>query len=303
MAELTSMENSQQLADKDKIALTPREQEIFEQLLAGKSPKEIAHIFNVSNDTILAHQKNLYRKLDVHSINELLTKYSNNEKAFEQSAKTSVSVIKKHNKFKLLHPVVTAILAFSVLLIWIFLIKSPVYSAKTEVKIPVHNMGFYPTYDKMNGGNSTGEIYFTVEEIDGMEINVLNLNTNLVINENKDLLYAKAITLQNDIIQLLRKADGIRFKARGDGKLWNIEFHTSITYSDGRSINYNYLLRTLKDQVIVVDIPYSSLYQMEFNMQELVDFKKETISILSITADLHQGYGSSLIQIFDFEIY
>jgi hypothetical protein len=164
-------------------------------------------------------------------------------------------------------------------------------------------MGFYPDYDKLHGGNSTAEVYFTVEEIDGIGIDVLNLKTNLVINENKDPLFAKAITVQNNIIQPLRKADGIRFKARGDGRLWNIEFHSLKTYSDGRSINYIYLLGTVKDQAIVVDIPYSSLYQAEWWAPQLVDFKKETIRSLSFTANLMQGYGSSLIQIFDFEIY
>ena len=55
--------------------LTLRENEIFDLLLAGKSPKEIAHDLSISNDTIMVHRKNIYRKLDVHSINELLSKF------------------------------------------------------------------------------------------------------------------------------------------------------------------------------------------------------------------------------------
>jgi hypothetical protein len=77
-----------------------------------------------------------------------------------------------------------------------------------------------------------------------------------------------------------------------------------ITASDGRSINYIYLLRTVKDQVIDVDIPYSSLYQgYALQLSDFKKFKKETIFNLSFTADLKQGHGSSLLQIFDFEIY
>lgn len=45
-------------------------------LLDGKVPKEIASTLTISYDTVLDHQKNLYRKLDVHSIKELFAKYS-----------------------------------------------------------------------------------------------------------------------------------------------------------------------------------------------------------------------------------
>ena len=58
------------------VNLTHREQEIFGLLLAGTAPKEIAYTLNISYDTVLVHQKKLYRKLDVKSIQELLAKYS-----------------------------------------------------------------------------------------------------------------------------------------------------------------------------------------------------------------------------------
>jgi DNA-binding CsgD family transcriptional regulator len=57
-------------------SLTGREQEVLNMLLDGAVPKEIALSLNISYDTVLAHQKSLYRKLDVHSINELMGKYS-----------------------------------------------------------------------------------------------------------------------------------------------------------------------------------------------------------------------------------
>ncbi|MCL2270848.1 MAG: LuxR family transcriptional regulator [Treponema sp.] len=56
--------------------LTAREQEVFDLLLTGVIPKEIASSLNISYATVLDHQKNLYRKLEVHNINELLVKYS-----------------------------------------------------------------------------------------------------------------------------------------------------------------------------------------------------------------------------------
>jgi len=58
------------------LLLTEREQEILKKLLAGATPKEIAYDLKIAHGTFLTHQGNLYRKLDVHTINELLTKYS-----------------------------------------------------------------------------------------------------------------------------------------------------------------------------------------------------------------------------------
>ena len=56
--------------------LTPRETQIFNMLLNGSVPKEIAGLLSISYETVLYHQKKLYRKLEVHSINELFNKYS-----------------------------------------------------------------------------------------------------------------------------------------------------------------------------------------------------------------------------------
>ena len=61
---------------KNKVSLlTKREQEIFNLLLDGISPKEIAFSLKIKLPTVIFHQKNIYNKLGVHSINELLVKY------------------------------------------------------------------------------------------------------------------------------------------------------------------------------------------------------------------------------------
>jgi DNA-binding CsgD family transcriptional regulator len=62
---------------KEHLDLTPREQEIFTMLLSGKAPKEIAHTLKISYDTVLYHQKKLYRKLCIQSRAELFARYSN----------------------------------------------------------------------------------------------------------------------------------------------------------------------------------------------------------------------------------
>jgi DNA-binding NarL/FixJ family response regulator len=52
--------------------LTPREQEVAFLTVQGFSCGYIAEKLVVSESTVRFHQKNLYRKLDVHSRNELI---------------------------------------------------------------------------------------------------------------------------------------------------------------------------------------------------------------------------------------
>jgi len=56
--------------------LTSREQEIFNMLLDGDTSKEIAYSLGIKLPTICFHQKNIFRKLNVQNINELLIKFS-----------------------------------------------------------------------------------------------------------------------------------------------------------------------------------------------------------------------------------
>jgi DNA-binding CsgD family transcriptional regulator len=57
--------------------LTKREQNIFEMLLEGYPPKAIAHKLNVVYSTVDYHRNNIYKKLGVKNIQELLVKYKN----------------------------------------------------------------------------------------------------------------------------------------------------------------------------------------------------------------------------------
>jgi len=78
--------------------LSPRQKELFSMLLKGVPPKEIAYNLNIAYNTLLFHQKNLYRKLSVHNINELIVKYSpkvNDESANEMKMKSETITIRK----------------------------------------------------------------------------------------------------------------------------------------------------------------------------------------------------------------
>jgi DNA-binding CsgD family transcriptional regulator len=52
--------------------LTPRERQILFLLLRGDDGPAIAEELGLSNNTVRSHKKRLYRKLDVHSKQELL---------------------------------------------------------------------------------------------------------------------------------------------------------------------------------------------------------------------------------------
>jgi len=52
--------------------LTPRESEVIQLLAEGKSSKEVACILNLSTKTAETHRSNIMRKLDFHSIRDLV---------------------------------------------------------------------------------------------------------------------------------------------------------------------------------------------------------------------------------------
>jgi DNA-binding CsgD family transcriptional regulator len=70
-----SLAETEKINARDRLNLTPREQEIFTMLLEGKAPKEIAFTLKVGYDTVHFHQKNLYRKLGIKSRSELFAQY------------------------------------------------------------------------------------------------------------------------------------------------------------------------------------------------------------------------------------
>ncbi|MDR0502218.1 MAG: helix-turn-helix transcriptional regulator [Treponema sp.] len=67
---------TEEINKKEKLNLTPREQEIFTLLLKGTPPKEIGYTLKISYETVHHHQKNLYRKLGIQSIQELFARYA-----------------------------------------------------------------------------------------------------------------------------------------------------------------------------------------------------------------------------------
>ncbi len=55
--------------------LTAREREVMQYMLAGEANKQIAHRMGLNARTVETHRLNLYRKLEVSTLAELLTRF------------------------------------------------------------------------------------------------------------------------------------------------------------------------------------------------------------------------------------
>jgi DNA-binding CsgD family transcriptional regulator len=295
-------------------ALTSREQEILNLLLKGVSPKEIAYNLNINYKTYDTHRSNLYHKLGVRSIQELMAKYSPDQikTGGASSGETGQTPEPSENKpakgrlSRLLVPVGIAVLAVSLSFNMYFFIKSS--TVAKPVKLTGFQMGFNAGTDKQLGGNSSASVYITHEIIDGAGISgVINIDITLEEGEYHTP-NVMAHTDYIDFIDQLKKAKGIRFKAIGDGKTWNVQFHTEESPATDWA-SYEYPFGTVPNQVVDVDIPYSSLRQpswlsKEREPEKVFEFsQKRIIAMVFSTSTRFQELGSSSIKIFDFEVY
>jgi DNA-binding NarL/FixJ family response regulator len=67
-----SKENDEDGARKNGLRLTARQKQILQLLAEGKSSKEVAVALNISVKTAETHRANIMRRLDCHSVTELV---------------------------------------------------------------------------------------------------------------------------------------------------------------------------------------------------------------------------------------
>lgn len=79
---LSALEHACALITGD-FRLTEREHDVLLRLAQGKTKKEIAEELFVTQNTIKTHQRNLYTKLDVHSLDDLKKFVTHQQRAFE----------------------------------------------------------------------------------------------------------------------------------------------------------------------------------------------------------------------------
>jgi FixJ family two-component response regulator len=61
-------------SDKLLNNLSEREEQIVKQIVTGSSSKDIAQNLNISMETVKTHRKNIHRKLQTHSVIQLILK-------------------------------------------------------------------------------------------------------------------------------------------------------------------------------------------------------------------------------------
>jgi len=106
--------------------LTRQEQKIFDILLTGAIPKEIASTLNISYNTVLNHQRSIYSKLGVHSINELLANYTpkkdpDNLQTNSQTSETA----RKRLPLKIVFPIAAAVILALVIPLSAWAVRKP----------------------------------------------------------------------------------------------------------------------------------------------------------------------------------
>jgi hypothetical protein len=135
------------------------------------------------------------------------------------------------------------------------------------------------------------------ENIRGLEKEVLSINGTFPSGSGWILVES----FNRPIAQKLANGSGIRLKALGDGKTWQLLLITNRT--DKEQISYRGSIATKKDSIVEIDISYSKLRQPSY--EKKIGFNKN--SILGFGFERNQetygGVGASSIKIFDIEVY
>jgi len=148
---------------------------------------------------------------------------------------------------------------------------------------------------------SKSNINIAKEIIDGKEREVLTINVNLASGNSQWAGAGTGAGTENiKFIQKLKNADGVRFKALGDGKKWRVYFAAS-NVTDGAY--HGLTISTKKGAVGNYDIPFNKLNQPDWS-QRKVRFIKNNIKWMNIESNREiSNAGASSIKIFDLEVY
>jgi len=172
-------------------------------------------------------------------------------------------------------------------------------SSDAGTAISLETTGFQPNHDP----KSTIQFNISRENIEGGEREVLNINGKLASSKS---MWSELLTFDNAIIKKLINGSGIRFKVIGDGKIWYLIL--AFFDTDHGKVDYIYYaaaIKTKKNKIVEIDIPYSKLRQPSWSKKAKFD-KNGKISYLSFgmgdTFNSRKA-GDYTIKIFDMEIY
>jgi len=272
--------------------LTDRQQKIFEMLLDGIPPKEIAYNLHISYNTLLFHQKQLYRKLDVHSFHELIAKYApkpqpspanqtftdegsplaaQSEAAImiapesgvtEQESLTAgwldirFGEVGVRRKTLSAMAVILGILAFAAVLLFVLFMRKPT------------DKGFSAVFNQWSPFDSVeGSINILVNPNDVIEgKHFASYTMSGILPEGR---FWNGMSLQPVPLTLyaMRGMTSFSFKVLGDGKDYRINITTTDTNTEYDVDHYCIMFPTTNGQISTVTINVDDLMQSGFGIQ------------------------------------
>jgi len=259
--------------DANTETLTPREQEIFDMLIKGNTPKEIAYKLNVTYSTVDFHKNNLYRKLGVNTINELLTKYSKENGTTPVHSAENTPVFLKSPVF-LVSAGITVI-SFLFLIILLFFLPFKNNSAQ----------GFPASFTRWQTWEDSFGSYISVTpQIDFIQDQYVTTYSIAGCLFSNNFSYTGTIVEPDaSTLEVMKKASSFSFTVLGDGNSYEAHITTTDTRVDGGLSHYMKKFTTKKDEIITVHIKYNEMSQSPY-FGSRVPFNKENIECFQIQA-------------------
>jgi len=247
--------------------LTPREQEVYDFLLKNATPKEIAFSLNISHDTVLAHQRNLYRKLGVHSKDELKRKYL---------PSASAAPAKKFNML-----LMSAGFA-GVFIIILFLFMS---NANTKNDSVV----FLRWLNYQDNLGSILNVTTNIESIQGQFYPTITITG--IKSEGSGAYTGVTGYPDPSTLKAIKNAASLSFNVLGDGNMYELMITTKESRLDGEYNHYQIAFDTKKDETSVITVNIHDLTQqtgwgkpVSFNLKnaELLQFGVSTPGLFNL---------------------
>ena len=246
--------------------LTPKELEICSLLLEGKLPKEISFSLSISYNTVLTHQKNIYRKLEISSVRELYAKYKN------QAALPKAALPKSAQKLprlKIIIPAAAVLIVLLFMFIWIL--------QKKDVAVIFSHINL--TCDEnstVSMSNDGGIITISGMLYDDPDSELTEYGYN-----SGDYFSGIFCSLGTGAQKARSKMKAVSFMALGDGGTYSFKLTTHETRFHDR---WMHLFTAPKDEpvLITVKVP-EDLVRRGFS-GETVEFIKENIIFFQFNA-------------------
>ena len=277
--------------------LKPREQEILTLLLEGKAPKEIGYILKISYGTVLFHQNKLYRKLGVHSIQELFAKAASDRQSSSQGEIVSLGsgvnadtrLVPQRYPLKMFFRskfLVFSGIVFSVLILLFFLVVKPFNKGFPGV--------FYDWHLFDEGKVSTIELIVNENDIiKGKTFTSIAISGFLGYHSGD---YAGVCAWPEiTTLEKMKTMTSFSFKVLGDGNNYLAMIPTIETMADDM---YHMSFSTTKDKITTVTIKVDELKQHGFGKQ--VPFNRDSIFLIQFQPATR---GSFNLKVWDIRLH